>query len=77
MVDGKEAELVLVGDAMIGLNLTKGSHEIVFVYDNAAFTYGTLISIVCLLAFLALIYWSDREKWNDRALRIYRFIKKK
>ena len=77
MVDGKEAELVLVGDAMIGLNLTKGSHEIVFVYENDAFTFGTLISIVCLLAFLALIYWSDREKWNDRALRIYRFIKKK
>jgi hypothetical protein len=77
VVDGEKVEPVLVGDAMIGLNLTKGSHEIVFVYENTAFTYGTLISVVCLLAFLALIYLNDREKWNERAMRIYRFIKKK
>ena len=77
VVDGEKVEPVLVGDAMIGLNLTKGSHEIVFVYENTAFTYGTLISVVCLLSFLALIYLNDREKWNGRAMRIYRFIKKK
>ena len=77
MVDGEEAELVLVGDAMIGLDLTEGSHEIVFVYENAAFTYGALISVFSLLAFLVIIYWNDREKWNERAMKVYRFIKKK
>ena len=76
-VDGKEAEIVLVGDAMIGLNLTKGYHSIVFVYRNSAFTYGVMLTMVSVLAFLALIYWTDREKWNERALKVYRFIKKK
>ncbi len=76
-VDGKEADIVLIGDAMVGLKLNKGSHEIVFVYENDAFTYGTLITVACLLAFLALIYLSDRQKWNNRAVKVYRFIKKK
>ena len=76
-VDGIEAEIVLVGDAMIGLNLTKGYHMVVFVYSNSAFTYGVMLTVVSVLAFLALIYWTDREKWNERALKVYRFIKKK
>ena len=77
MVDGEESEIVLIGDAMVGLELKPGKHEIVFVYENDAFTYGTLISVVCLLAFLALIYWNNREKWNNRAMNVYKFIKKK
>ena len=77
MVDGKEAEVVSIANAMIGLNLTQGTHKIVFVYENAAFTYGTLISAVSLLVFLVIIYWNDREKWNSRAMKVYRFIKKK
>ncbi len=77
IVDGEEVQTLSIADAMIGLDLTQGRHEIVFVYENDAFTYGTLITVVCLLAFLAIVYWSDREKWNIRALKVYRFIKKK
>ena len=77
MVDGKEAEVVRIGDAMVGLNLTQGSHEITFVYENRSFTYGCLVSVVCLLVFLFLIYWSDREKWNQRAMRVYKYFKRK
>ena len=77
IVDGVETELTLIGDAMIGIDLTKGYHEIVFVYENQALTYGTLITVLCLLIFLALVYWKDRERWNDRAMKLYRKIKKK
>ena len=77
IVDGTEAELTLVGDAMIGIELTEGYHEIVFVYVNRALTYGALISVLCLLVFLTLVYWNDRERWNARAMRIYRKFKKK
>ena len=75
-VDGEPAEIVLIGDAMIGLDLSKGKHDIVFTYKNNAFTYGALISTVCLLAFLALIYLSDKEAWNARAVKIYKKFKK-
>ena len=76
-VDGQEVQIALIANAMIGLELTQGQHEIVFVYENDAFTYGTLITVFCLLVFLALIYLSDQEKWNERAMKAYRFIKKK
>ena len=77
IVDGTEAELTLVGDAMIGVELTQGYHEIVFVYENRALTYGALISVLCLLVFMALVYWNDREHWNARAMKIYRKVKRK
>ena len=77
MVDGEEAEITLVGDAMIALNLTEGYHEIVFFYENRALTYGALISVLCLLIFLTLVYWNDRERWNARAMKIYKKFKSK
>ncbi len=54
-VDGQAQETVLVGDCMIGLNLTQGSHTIRFVYRNDAFRLGCIISAVCAGIFLVLV----------------------
>ena len=56
-VDGEPAQIVLVGDAMIALNLTEGPHEIVFTYRNSAFTIGCIVTVVSALLLLWL-YWS-------------------
>ncbi len=53
-VDGKEAEIVRIGNAMCGLLLTEGSHEITFRYRNPAFSLGWKISLVCLAVFIVL-----------------------
>ena len=76
-VDGKKAEIVLVGEAMIGLNLSAGEHDIVFTYENSAFTYGALISAVSLLALLGLVYWNDRQRINAFVQSVYTKIKRK
>ncbi len=55
-VDGQEAEIVLVGDAMCALRLTEGTHTITFRYRNKAFELGAVISAVCLIIFLLLIF---------------------
>ena len=60
-VDGEEAETVLTGDAMVGVMLTEGAHEVRFVYRNAAFSLGWKISLGCALIFTVLAYLS-REK---------------
>ena len=54
LVDGEEAETVLVGDCMIGVELTEGEHTVAYVYHNAAFSLGWKISAVCAAVFLAL-----------------------
>jgi uncharacterized membrane protein YfhO len=54
-VDGEPAEVVLVGNCMVGLELTEGQHTITFRYRNTTFRNGLLISIGCLLLFVALI----------------------
>ena len=54
-VDGEEAELVLVGDCMVSLKLSKGQHNVVFRYENKAFKLGLMVSLVCLLVFVGLV----------------------
>ena len=64
-VDGKEAEIVLIGDCMIGLNLTEGEHTVTFRYENPAFELGWKISLVCALLFAGIalpVYNSRRQK---------------
>lgn len=53
-VDGKPAEIVLIGDAMCGLIVTEGEHTISFTYHNAAFSLGWKISLGCLVIFVIL-----------------------
>ena len=53
-VDGKPAEITLVGDAMVAVNLTAGQHTVRFVYSNEAFNLGWKISLGCALTLAAL-----------------------
>ena len=64
-VDGKEVEIILVGDAMIALEVTKGDHTITFRYHNAAFELGWKISVACVLLFIAVtvpFYRANKKK---------------
>jgi uncharacterized membrane protein YfhO len=53
-VDGKEAEIILIGDCMIGVSLTAGNHTVTFRYVNKAFHVGLAVSITCTLVFLVI-----------------------
>ena len=55
-VDGREAEITLIGDVMVGVALTEGSHTVSFTYRNGAFSLGWKISLLCTASFLALAY---------------------
>ena len=64
-VDGKEADIVLVGDAMISVPMTEGTHTVVFTYRNGAFALGWKISLACVLLFIAVtfvVYQPMRKK---------------
>ena len=61
-VDGVETETKLVLDAMIGVELTKGVHEIRLVYRNEAFSWGWKISLVCAAVFGLLAYKTQKPK---------------
>ena len=62
-VDGQPAEIVLVGDAMIALNLTEGTHDVEFTYHNAAFALGWKITLGCALLFgaIALLVYKPKR----------------
>ena len=57
-VDGEEAEIVLVNNAMMALELTEGQHTITFRYENKAFNIGLTVSLLCAAVFVGLIILS-------------------
>jgi hypothetical protein len=62
-VDGKEADITLVGDCMIGIELTKGQHTVELRYQNKAFSTGATVSIICLLALSGITVWFYKPEW--------------
>jgi len=56
-VDGKPAETVLIGNAMIGVLVTEGQHTVTFTYRNSAFSLGWKVSLCSLLIFLLLCFF--------------------
>lgn len=58
-VDGKKADITLVGNAMIGIALEEGQHTLCFTYENQAFQKGMTISIVSALIFCTIVFFTD------------------
>ena len=61
-VDGKEADIVLVGDCMIAIPVTEGDHTVSLRYHNKAFSLGWKISLGCVILFGALTYGAYAPK---------------
>ena len=63
-VDGRDAEITLIGECMIGVPLTQGEHTVSFVYRNAAFSLGWKISLICTAVLALLIQSVYRPDWR-------------
>ena len=55
-VDGEEAEIQLVGDCMVAVDLTAGTHTVTYTYKNAAFSLGWKVSLGCAVIFGVLVW---------------------
>jgi hypothetical protein len=53
-VDGETAEITPIQDALMGIKLTKGSHDIKLKYTPAGFKEGLLVSSVSVVLIAAL-----------------------
>ena len=62
VVDGVPVESTLVGDCMLALPLTAGTHSIRLTYRNAAFVLGARISLACAAVFAALLLTCYRSE---------------
>ena len=63
-VDGEEAPIILIGDCMIGVELTEGIHTVTFRYRNAAFSLGWKITAVCAVILFILVQIVYRPDWK-------------
>lgn len=68
-VDGKPAQIRLVGGCMVGVELTQGEHTVAFRYHNRAFTLGLMLSLACTAVFLGLSGWVYKPELVKELLR--------
>ncbi len=52
LVDGKPAEILTVGNAMVSVMIPQGEHTVQFVYKNKALTLGAAVAIASTLALI-------------------------
>ena len=67
MVDEKPAEVKLVGDCMVAVEVSAGAHFVEYRYHNAAFALGWKVSLLCGLILLAAVQIVYKPDWK-RAL---------
>ena len=61
-VDGKPAEIQLVGDCMVAVMLSEGQHLVEYTYRNSALALGWKISLLCAAVFGLLVYKTGMKK---------------
>lgn len=64
-VDGEriaDDKIVKIGDALIGVELSKGTHEITFKYTPAGIIGGAIISVICIALLILLLVVMPKRK---------------
>ena len=65
IVDGKPTVTVTIGNAMVGVPISAGSHTVQFVYENKAFDLGLLASVgsaAALAGACVVMHYLDQRK---------------
>ncbi|MGM9585647.1 MAG: YfhO family protein [Faecousia sp.] len=66
VVDGKPVETTRVGDCMVAVPLTAGSHSVTFVYKNAAFSLGWKLTLACAAVFGLLVFFRGETFFTEQ-----------
>lgn len=67
-IDGQTVDTFAIGDALLGLDLTAGTHEIELKYHTEGFVPGLILTV---LGIVILVLWAMREKWIYPLLKEY------
>ncbi|MCD7796636.1 MAG: YfhO family protein [Clostridiales bacterium] len=59
-VDGEETEIFEIGDAMLGIAITAGEHEITYKYSPTGLKYGAIISAAAVIAVAGYFVYKKR-----------------
>lgn len=65
-VDGEEQETKLVGNCMIAVDLTQGTHTVTLRYQNKAFSLGWKISLLSAAIFGGISYYAYQPELEKR-----------
>ena len=70
-VDGKEVEITPVGGSLLAFSLSEGEHDIKLVYYPKGFWPGFAVTMVCIVTFGFLCYYTYyRKKKNKKDLSV-------
>ena len=65
-VDGEKTDILLVGDCMVAVELSEGTHQVTLSYHNRAFSLGWKISLACAVLFGLLVWKYEQPDWKRK-----------
>ena len=68
-VDGKPADIRLIGDCMVGVMLSQGQHLVEYTYRNRAFAIGWKVSLLCAAVFGILVFIQPKPRKRGKYQR--------
>nr|MBQ8244888.1 YfhO family protein [Oscillospiraceae bacterium] len=63
-IDGEPAQVKLVGDCMVAVDITAGAHRVAYTYRNPDFALGWKISLASLLMLLVMVHVHYKPDWR-------------
>ena len=66
-IDGEKVsdeDIVVIGDALLGVNVTKGAHTVSFRYTPDGLILGVAVSVMALITLLLLLYIKKKEMFK-------------
>ncbi len=72
-IDGEKVndeDIVIIGDALLGVRVTEGNHTITFKYVPEGLVFGLMISIMALITVLLILY-IKKQKWFKFSPALY------
>lgn len=68
-VDGEQVEITPVADAQVAFLVPRGYHEIELKYTPPGFVAGTIVTVLGLLIFAAIILWTTKREWVMKMIK--------
>lgn len=67
-VDGKEVKSKKVAEGLVGVNLSKGKHNLTLSFHSPGLQTGIIISVISLFLFVGFVVWQRKSKTYNKQL---------
>ena len=75
-VDGSAVKPACIGEALMGVDLTEGTHTITMKYTPGGLGVGALLSVICAVLYILTCTWEEKTRKKEESMMKLEFSNK-